>query len=178
MKSARQTTYGDPRANPKGKLPDDVWYLRPQEASAAEEQLFSDQSDVWNVSRVCGTFKEREGWHGCQMPIGVLNRIIAASSNPGDIVLDPFNGSGTTCVSAAMLNRQYVGIDQSEEYVGYARKRLEHAMAKSQAAELDAPSPTLFPISAVNDPKRASKIMTATDAFGRKRVARRRAKSA
>ena len=75
------------------------------------------------MSRVCGTFKEREGWHGCQMPIGVLDRIIKASSNPGDIVLDPFNGSGTTVVSAALLGRQYVGIDQSEEYVGYARKR-------------------------------------------------------
>ena len=74
------------------------------------------------MSRVCGTFKEREGWHGCQMPIGVLNRIILASSNPGDIVLDPFNGSGTTVVAAALLGRKYVGIDQSEEYVGYARE--------------------------------------------------------
>jgi site-specific DNA-methyltransferase (adenine-specific) len=160
--SARQTTYGDARANPKGKLPDDVWYLRPQEASAAEEQLFSGESDTWNVSRVCGTFKEREGWHGCQMPINVLNRIILSASNPGDIVLDPFNGSGTTCVSAALLNRQYVGIDQSEEYVGYARKRLEHALAQA----------------AVIDPTRASKVMTETDAFGRPRVARGRRRTA
>ena len=55
------------------------------------------------MSRVCGTFKEREGWHGCQMPIGVLNRIISASSNENDVVLDPFNGSGTTVVAAALL---------------------------------------------------------------------------
>ena len=109
------------------------------------------------------------------MPINVLNRIILASTNPGDIVLDPFNGSGTTCVSAALLGRQYVGIDQSEEYVGYARKRLDHALAKT---ETTTPSATVFPISAVNDPKRKSKVMTETDAFGRKRVARRRAKSA
>src|SRR5689334_13596149 len=125
--SARQTTYGDSRANPKGKLPDDTWYLRPQEA--APHGYFEAGSDTWNESRVCGTFKEREGWHGCQMPIGVLNRIILASSNPGDVVLDPFNGSGTTVVAAALLGRQYVGIDQSEEYVDYARKRLEHALA-------------------------------------------------
>ncbi len=169
--SARQTTYGDARANPKGKLPDDVWYLRPQEASAAEEQLFNGESDVWNVSRVCGTFKEREGWHGCQMPLEVLNRVIRASTNPGDIVLDPFNGSGTTCVAAATLGRQYVGIDQSEEYVGFARKRLEHALAQTNA------SPTVtVNKAALIDASRASKVMTQTDAFGRQRVARRRAK--
>ncbi len=168
--SARQTTYGDPRANPKGKLPDDTWFLRPQEANAAEAQFFSGESDVWNVSRVCGTFKEREGWHGCQMPMGVLDRVIRAASNPGDLVLDPFNGSGTTCVSAALLGRRYVGIDQSAEYVAYANKRLEHALSQKAAADGAAP-----PAAAVLDPARESKVMTETDAFGRRRVARRRA---
>jgi site-specific DNA-methyltransferase (adenine-specific) len=91
------------------------------------------------------------------MPIQVLDRIIKASSNEGDVVLDPFNGSGTTVVSAALLNRKYIGIDQSSEYVGYARKRLEHAL--STAAPTDA--------------KRGSRVLTATDAFGRPRVARR-----
>lgn len=162
--SARQTTYGDARANPKGKLPDDVWFLRPQEAP---EPMFAPEGDTWNVSRVCGTFKEREGWHGCQMPIAVLDRIIKSSSNPGDVVLDPFNGSGTTCVSAALLGRKYVGIDQSEAYVGYARKRLEHALDKAAQS-----TPGDVPISAVIDPTRSSKVMTETDAFGRKRVAR------
>ena len=168
--SARQTTYADARANPKGKLPDDTWFLRPQEANAADAQLFSGESDTWNVSRVCGTFKEREGWHGCQMPMGVLDRVIRAASNPGDVVLDPFNGSGTTCVSAALLGRQYVGIDQSAEYVAYAQKRLEHALT---AAGNGVAAPAV-----VIDPTRESKVMTETDAFGRRRVARRKAKSA
>jgi len=162
--SARQTTYADARANPKGKLPDDVWYLRPQEAG---EGMFDANSDTWNVSRVCGTFKEREGWHGCQMPIGVLDRIIKASSNPGDIVLDPFNGSGTTVVSAALLDRKYVGIDQSEAYVEFAKKRLAHALEKKGANASE--DTTRY----VSDPARASRVMTETDAFGRKRVARR-----
>jgi site-specific DNA-methyltransferase (adenine-specific) len=161
--SARQTTYGDARANPKGKLPDDVWFLRPQETEAP---MFDPACDTWNVSRVCGTFKEREGWHGCQMPIAVLDRIIKASSNPGDIVLDPFNGSGTTVVSAAMLGRKYVGIDQSEEYVSFARLRLKHALSGLKAnGNGDA-------IAGVIDPDRESKVMTETDAFGRKRVPR------
>ncbi|HMB96787.1 MAG TPA: site-specific DNA-methyltransferase, partial [Tepidisphaeraceae bacterium] len=170
--SARQTTYADARANPKGKLPDDVWFLRPQEASAADAQLFSAESDTWNVSRVCGTFKEREGWHGCQMPIGVLDRIIRAASNENDVVLDPFNGSGTTIVSAALLGRKYVGIDQSEEYVNFARKRLEHSLlAVEKSGEK---SIVLNPVK-LADPKRSSKVMTATDAFGRPRVPRKRA---
>jgi DNA modification methylase len=112
------------------------------------------------------------------MPIGVLNRVIQASSNPGDIVLDPFNGSGTTVVAAALLGRRYVGIDQSEEYVGYAKKRLEHALEKSAEAtkgpNANGAKPA-DPVAAVIDPKRASKVMTETDAFGRPRVARRRA---
>jgi site-specific DNA-methyltransferase (adenine-specific) len=165
--SARQTMYADNRANPKGKLPDDTWFLRPQEAHAVDPKLFDSNCDTWNESRVCGTFKEREGWHGCQMPIGVLNRIIKASSNPGDIVLDPFNGSGTTVVAAAMLGRKYVGIDQSEEYVGYARKRLEHTLSAT-AQSANGP----ISISVLADPKRSSKVRTATDAFGRPRVAR------
>jgi len=171
--SARQTTYGDKRANSKGKLPDDTWYLRPQETP---EPFFDATGDTWNVARVCGTFKEREGWHGCQMPIGVLDRIIKASSNPGDIVLDPFNGSGTTCVSAALLGRQYVGIDQSEEYVNYARKRLEHTLSAAVQVQNEKGSVEIYSSAAVaTDPTRASKVMTATDAFGRPRVKRKRA---
>lgn len=167
--SARQTTYGDKRANAKGKLPDDTWYLRPQETP---EPFFAEDCDTWNVSRVCGTFKEREGWHGCQMPMGVLNRIIKASSNSGDLVLDPFNGSGTTVIAAALLGRDYIGIDQSEEYVNHARKRLEHAL---QHAAADTNGKAVNPIAAAMDPKRKSKVMTGTDAFGRPRVPRRRA---
>lgn len=183
VKSARQLVYDDPRANPKGKLPDDTWFLRPQEATLFEPSyremmktlgdepvdFFDPRSDTWNVSRVCGTFKEREGWHGCQMPIAILDRIIKASSNPGDVVLDPFNGSGTTAVSAALLGRRYVGIDQSAEYVRFANSRLAHAK-EEHAKTADK--------SRIFDAKRASKVKTATDAFGRPRVARAGKRSA
>ncbi len=101
--SDRQLLYNDKRANPMGKMPDDVWN---------------------QDSRVCGTFKEREGWHPCQMPESLLKRIIAASSNPGDCVLDPFSGSGTTAAAACMLSRNYVGIEISEQYVDNSNKRL------------------------------------------------------
>ena len=101
--SDRQLIYNDKRANPAGKMPDDVWS---------------------EYSRVCGTFKERAGWHPCQMPEGLLKRIITASSNKGDCVLDPFSGSGTTAAAAYQLGRNYVGVELSEEYAENARKRL------------------------------------------------------
>jgi site-specific DNA-methyltransferase (adenine-specific) len=97
----------------------------------------------------------------------VLDRIIKASSNPGDIVVDPFNGSGTTVVSAAMLDRKYLGIDQSEDYVKFAQKRLAHALEKKGANTSE------DTVRYATDPNRESRVMTETDAFGRKRVARR-----
>jgi DNA modification methylase len=117
--SARQTTYADRRANPLGKLPDDTWVLRPQE----DERFFQPDTDTWYVSRVCGTFKERTG-HPCQMPEALLERIIRVASNPGDLVLDPFAGSGTTLVAAKKLGRRYLGIELSAEYADKVRQRL------------------------------------------------------
>ena len=118
--SARQTTYADRRANPLGKLPDDTWVLRPQDSDAH----FDPESDTWNVPRVCGTFHERTG-HPCQMPEAVLDRIIRVATNPGDVVLDPFAGSGTTVAVAKKLGRQYLGIELSEQYADGVRQRLQ-----------------------------------------------------
>jgi site-specific DNA-methyltransferase (adenine-specific) len=118
--SARQTTYADRRANPQGKLPDDTWVLRPQE----DPRYFKPDTDTWYVARVCGTFKERTG-HPCQMPEGVLERIIRVASNPGDCVLDPFAGSGTTLAVAKRLGRRYLGVEWSADYAEKVRQRLE-----------------------------------------------------
>ena len=112
--SDRQLIYNDRRANPAGKMPNDVWDGYP---------------------RVCGTFKERAGWHPCQMPESLLKRIIAVSSNAGDCVLDPFSGSGTTAAAASQLGRNYTGIDISEKYVENAKERL--AELKKQSLSLD-----------------------------------------
>ncbi|MDX1683521.1 MAG: site-specific DNA-methyltransferase [Phycisphaeraceae bacterium] len=120
--SARQTTYGDSRANPDGKLPDDTWYLRPQNA---EGDFFRPEEDTWYLSRLCGTFKEREGWHPCQLPESLLERIVQLASNPDDLVLDPFAGSGTTLAVAQRLGRQWVGCELSEDYAERALERVE-----------------------------------------------------
>jgi site-specific DNA-methyltransferase (adenine-specific) len=122
--SARQLVYDDIRANPNGRLPDDTWILRPQDMA----QGFRPDEDTWYFPRVCGTFKERAGFHGCQMPEQVLGRIIRASSNPGEVVLDPFSGSGTTLTVAKKLHRRYLGFELSEDYAAAARKRLDAAL--------------------------------------------------
>ncbi len=119
--SARQTAYNDRRADSRGKIPDDTWILRPAEIAEG----FRPDEDTWNFSRVCGTFKERAGFHGCQMPEKLLERIILTSSDPGHFVLDPFSGSGTTVAVAAALQRRFLGIDLSENYVRQGLQRLK-----------------------------------------------------
>lgn len=129
--SARQLVYADKRANPKGRLPDDTWIiqgnwpedqwiLRPQDLPEG----FRADGDTWYFARVCGTFNERAGWHGCQMPEQLLGRIIRASSNEGDLVLDPFAGSGTTLAVAKKLGRRFLGFEVSADYTERARARL------------------------------------------------------
>jgi site-specific DNA-methyltransferase (adenine-specific) len=120
--SARQLVYGDRRANAGGKVPDDVWFVRPQHAEA--EGFFDPAGDVWHVRREAGTFRDRVD-HPCQMPVAVLDRIIRATTNPGDLVVDPFAGTGTTLVAARQLGRRYLGIELCEATAELARQRLE-----------------------------------------------------
>ena len=101
--SARLLKYKDKRANPLGKVPD----------------------DVWNYDRVCGTYKERNSaGHECQMPEKLMQRIILSTSNPGELVLDPFGGTGTTPAVALKNGRDYMAFDNVPEYVAEMRERM------------------------------------------------------
>jgi modification methylase len=66
--------------------------------------------------------------HSTQKPEALLYRVILASSNPGDIVLDPFFGSGTTGAVAKKLHRRWIGIEKEESYISIARQRLDHTI--------------------------------------------------
>lgn len=130
-----QATNGDrgepftPGLSPEGEgsecvgapLTHNGWFLRPQDVPNG----FARNGDVWYFPRVAGTFKERSGWHGCQMPERLLARIILSCSNDGDVVLDPFAGSGTTLAVAKKLGREWLGYDMSVEYAARASARLE-----------------------------------------------------
>ncbi|MEM6980782.1 MAG: site-specific DNA-methyltransferase, partial [Planctomycetota bacterium] len=125
VKSARELVYADQRANPNGRLPDNTWITRPQDGP--DFLSFNPNHDTWYFARVAGTFKEREGFHGCQMPEQLLARIIRTSSKPQEVVLDPFAGSGTTLCVAKKLARQWMGFEISTDYVEFIRERLEQS---------------------------------------------------
>ena len=80
-------------------------------------------SDVWYIPTVNSMSKERIGYP-TQKPEALLERIIKASSNEGDIVLDAFCGGGTTCAVARRLGRKFIGIDQSVRAIELTNIRL------------------------------------------------------
>ena len=84
----------------------------------------ANPGDVWKVSHVhyCNAKRER---HPTQKPEALIERIIKASSNAGDVVLDPFVGSGTTCRVARALARRWIGIDLNPEYIANSQKRID-----------------------------------------------------
>jgi site-specific DNA-methyltransferase (adenine-specific) len=81
-------------------------------------------SDTWEIPYLNPKAKERVGYP-TQKPVLLLKKIIELCTDEGDLVIDPFCGSGTTCVAAKSLNRNFVGIDLSEEAVLLANDRLE-----------------------------------------------------
>lgn len=84
-------------------------------------------SDVWEIPYLNPKAKERVGYP-TQKPVLLLNQIIKIATNEGDLVLDPFCGSGTTCVAAKHLNRAFIGIDISADAVQLAEQRLEEML--------------------------------------------------
>lgn len=118
--SAREIVYRDQRAKKGGKTPDDTWILHEN----AMRGLMLQSEDTWLNSRVAGTFGERAGFHGCQMPEAVLARMIRSTSHAGDVVYDPFAGSGTTLAVAKKLGRRFAGSEISEDYTRQANDRI------------------------------------------------------
>ena len=87
-------------------------------------------SDVWDIPYLNPKAKERTGYP-TQKPLLLLERIVALVTDPGDFILDPFCGSGTTLVAAKLLNRHFLGIDISEEAISLAKQRLAEPVRSS-----------------------------------------------
>lgn len=81
-------------------------------------------SDIWtDIHRI--RHKNKRDAHPCQLPIQLLERIILMCTDEGDIVLDPFLGTGTTAIAAKKLGRHFVGIEIDEKYAEIAMKKIE-----------------------------------------------------
>jgi DNA modification methylase len=95
-------------------------------------------TDVWEVPICAGAerVKTSDGKtaHVAQKPLAIMRRIIEASSDEGDTVIEPFAGTGTACVAAAELGRHYIGIEREPEYVAIAEARPADALRKRQPA--------------------------------------------
>ena len=84
----------------------------------------ANPGDVWEFSHVHYSNPERVS-HPTQKPEALMKRIILTSSNKNDIVLDPFVGSGTTCIVANLVDRKWIGIDINPEYIKMCENRIK-----------------------------------------------------
>ena len=128
---AEATTF---RVNPGGKFG-----ARMGDAETKQRKTKGKVVESWwtDIEPIIRCPQERTGYP-TQKPLKLLRRIIAASSNKGDLILDPFCGCATACVAAQMLERQWVGIDVSE----LAWKLVQERMKKEVPNELQDNSPT------------------------------------
>lgn len=87
----------------------------------------NDNKQMKDVWKTCLTkpSEKKYGKHSTQKPLEILDRIILATTNENDVILDPFSGSGTTGISAVRLNRKYIGIDNNKEYLDLSIKRFK-----------------------------------------------------
>ncbi|MCC5786956.1 MAG: site-specific DNA-methyltransferase [Phycisphaerales bacterium] len=121
--SDRRSIYFDKRTEEKRdgapagmRLPMDVWY-----------------GQYWG--RIQGNNKERRHNHDNQLPEVYLERVVRACTNPGDLVLDPFNGSGTTGTVALDYDRRFIGVEYSKDLAKSAAERMEAGMIRKGALE-------------------------------------------
>lgn len=80
--------------------------------------------DVW-TGTITKPFEKTEGKHPTQKPEYLLEKIVLASTEEGQLILDPFCGSGTTGVEAVRFGRKFIGIDNTKEYLQITKRRLE-----------------------------------------------------
>ncbi len=102
---------------------------KPKKRTVAKEIAVADW---WAIPILSPVSRERTGYP-TQKPLSLYERIVKASSNKGDVVLDPFAGCATTCVAAERLGRQWIGIDINEEATGVIRDRLQSEVTGSLA---------------------------------------------
>lgn len=104
-----------------GKLSSRIWTPNP---------LGGKPKDVIEIPTTCNGMGEKTK-HPTQKPEELLRKLILASSNPSDIILDPFSGSGTTLVTAEQLGRKWIGCDMNEEYNSWAVNRIDNVVVKT-----------------------------------------------
>ena len=122
---------------PRGSMPSYKRHLKASEGSPIQDV-------IWDISPIAAQAAERTGYP-TQKPLALYERLIKASSNPGDTVLDPFAGCATTCVAAERQGRQWIGIDLNEPAREIIRDRLQREVSANMAWDTIVSTPSVPP---------------------------------
>ena len=144
------------------KYPGKRHYKGPNKGSFSGNPLGKNPSDVWEIPNVKGNHIEKTE-HPCQYPVALVQRLIKALSSKGDIIFDPFLGSGSTGVAALLEGRKFLGAELNNKYVHIAKTRMKEAIAgNAKVRPLDQP---------IMLPEVTSAVATIPDLFLRERTA-------
>ncbi|HEY5955303.1 MAG TPA: site-specific DNA-methyltransferase, partial [Polyangiaceae bacterium] len=126
-----QATWGDK----KQRAIFDAGGRRSRSSTTEDGSPGAPLGDVWDISIVAPVARERTGYP-TQKPEALLERLVSACTSPGDLVVDPYLGSGTTLAVAARLGRRAIGVDQNPESLALTRERLSAIGASWQDAQV------------------------------------------
>jgi adenine-specific DNA-methyltransferase len=108
---------GKPSSRRIGKNPSDIWDVIAQDWNM----------EIWDIPNVKCNHPEKT-IHPCQFPIELVERLVKALSNEGDIIFDPFVGVGSSIIAAILHNRKAIGVDKEKTYTNIAYKRVIKAL--------------------------------------------------
>lgn len=106
------------------KYPNKKHFKGPNKGKISGNPLGKNPSDVWDIPNVKSNHVEKTD-HPCQFPVGLIERLVLSLTKPGQNVLDPYLGSGSTAIAAIMNGRNAYGCDVMEEYVDIANDRID-----------------------------------------------------
>lgn len=124
-KSDQYTFNLDPVRVPQ-KYPDKKYFKGPKRGELSGNPLGKNPSDIWDIPNVKANHIEKT-CHPCQFPVELIERLVLALTNPGDWVLDPYMGVGTSAIASLMHDRKSIGAEIMPEYVQIALDRVHQA---------------------------------------------------
>jgi adenine-specific DNA-methyltransferase len=106
------------------KYPGKRHYKGPRKGEWSGNPLGKNPGDVWDIPNVKARHVEKTD-HPCQFPTALVRRFVCAVTNPGDLVADPFLGSGTTCIVALLEQRNFLGCEIEQKYLQISKTRID-----------------------------------------------------
>ena len=123
----------------KQLYPSKKYYKGPNKGKLSGNPLGKNPGDVWEIPNVKANHVEKTA-HPCQFPLALVKRLIKSLTNKGDLVVDPFMGSGTTAAACVQLERSFAGADTEKKYIKIAKERVQKAKELSLPEREDKPA--------------------------------------